>query len=88
MLGRTNQVPPLRPGVRTNLTAAATPATAQVPPPHATARTPAGTNRAPAVARAGAGKNASLAKGAKTGIGETIRNLQTNNAFYPAIGVM
>jgi Na+-transporting methylmalonyl-CoA/oxaloacetate decarboxylase gamma subunit len=88
MLGRTNQASPLRPGLRTNLTAAATPATAQVPPPHAAARTPAGTNRAPAVAGAGMGKNASLAKGAKTGIGETLRNLQNNSAFYPAIGVV
>jgi hypothetical protein len=87
MLARTNQVPPLRPGVRTNLPPGATPATAKVPPSSAAVRPSAGTNAAPAVARTGAGKYAPPAKG-KTGIAETLRNLQNNSAFYPAIGVV
>ena len=42
----------------------------------------------PAVARAGARTNAVPAAGAKAGIAETIRNLQANRAFYPAVGVV
>ena len=39
-------------------------------------------------ARTGASTNAAPAAGAKSGIAETIRSLQTNPAFYPAVGVV
>ena len=87
LLARTNQVPPARPGIRTNLPPAAARAVVKAATPLAAVRPPAGTNAA-LVARAGAGKNAPLAKGAKTGIAETLRTLQTNSAFYPALGVV
>ena len=88
MLTRTNQVPLARPGVRTNLPSAAAPAADKTTPAHATVQPSAGTNAAPVAARSGAGKYARPAKGAKTGIAETIRNLPSNSAFYPAIGVV
>jgi hypothetical protein len=87
-LAKTNQAPLSRPGVRTNL-------------PPALARAAAGTNLAPAVARpgvkapppgavarAGARTNAAPAAGTKAGIAETVRSLQANRAFYPAVGVV
>jgi hypothetical protein len=88
MLARTNQVPPARPGVRTNLSPAAARAAAKASTPLAAVRPPAGTNAAASVARTAAGKSAPLAKGTKPGIAETLRTLQTNSAFYPALGVL
>jgi hypothetical protein len=88
VLAKTNQALPLRPGFRTNLPPAAARASARPMPAPAAVRTATKTNTPPAVARAGAGTNAAPAAGAKAGITETIRNLQTNRAFYPAVGVV
>ena len=86
-VAKPNQGPPSRPGVRTNLPPAVTRAAAKALPPPAAAQAPGRTNAAPGVARTGGGTNAAPATGAKAGIAETIRNLQTNSAFYPALGV-
>jgi hypothetical protein len=88
VVAKTNQAPLLRPGVRTNpLPAIARAAVrtnypAVVPRPGAKAP-PTGT-----VARAAAKTNAVQVAGTKAGIAETVRNLQANRAFYPAVGVV
>jgi hypothetical protein len=88
MLAKTNLVPPLRPGVRTNLPPTATPGVLKAAPPSVAARIPGKTNAVPAGARTAAGTKAAPVKGAKGGISETLRNLQTNSAFYPSLGVV
>jgi hypothetical protein len=75
VLAKTNQVPPFRPGVRTNL------------PPIAP-RAANKTNAAPFAARTGVTTNTHSATSAKAGITETIRTLQANRAFYPAVGII
>jgi hypothetical protein len=100
-LAKTNQAPLSRPGVRTNLPPALARAAARTnlppavarpgaksPPPGAVARAGAKTNVAPTVARTGVRTNAAPAVGTKAGIAETVRNLQANRAFYPAVGVV
>jgi len=87
-VAKTNQAPPARPGVRTNLPPAAARAAVKALPPPATAQAPGRTNAAPGVARTGGGTNAAPATGAKAGIAETIRNLQTNSAFCLCLGVV
>jgi hypothetical protein len=88
VVAKTNAVAlPARPGARTNLPPAAAKAARPTPVPLA-ARGTAKTNAAPALARKGAGTNAPPAAGAKSGFAETLRNLQTNRAFYPAVGVI
>ena len=95
-LVKTNQAASLRPGPRTNLPPTAARTATKAPPPAAGPRaalktdTKANlrTNVAPTAARAGAGTNAVPAVGAKAGLAETLRNLQSNRAFYPAVGVV
>ena len=99
-LAKTNQAPLSRPGVRTNLPPALAragagtnlpPAVARPgakSPPSGAARVGAKTNAVPALARTGARTNAAPAVGTKPGIAETVRNLQANRAFYPAVGVV
>jgi hypothetical protein len=100
-LAKTNQAPLSRPGVRTNLPPALARAAARTnlppavarpgaksPPPGAVARAGAKTNVAPTVARTGVRTNAAPPVGTKAGIAETVRNLQANRAFYPAVGVV
>ena len=84
LVAKTNAGPPLRPGIRSNLP----PAAAKSRPAPAAARTAANTNAAATVARTAAGKKAAPTGGAKGGFGETLRNLQANRAFYPALGVV
>ena len=99
VLAKTNQAPLLRPSARTNLPPALARAAARTnvpvarpgvkaPSPAAVARVGAKTNAAPTMARTGARTNAVPAAGTKAGIAETIRNLEANRAFYPAIGVV
>lgn len=52
------------------------------------ARIAARTNASPAVARTGASTRAALVEGAKSGLAEKFRSLQSNPAFYPAAGVV
>ena len=87
MMAKPRQGLPLRPGVRTTPPPDAARVAAKALPSPATARVPGRTNVAPAVVRSGAGTKAAPAAGAKGGIVETLRNLQTNSAFYPSIGV-
>jgi hypothetical protein len=88
VLAKTNRALPMRPGIRTNLPIARAPAVAKPMPAPAAVQTAAKTNAAPAIVRTGAARtNALPAAGAKAGVNETIRNLQTNRAFYPAVGV-
>ena len=100
-LTKTNAAPLSRPGLRTNLPPALARAAAnnnlppavarpdaKSPPPGAVARAGAKTNVVPTVARTGARTNAAPAAGTKAGIVETVRNLQANRAFYPAVGVV
>jgi hypothetical protein len=100
-LAKTNQAPLSRPGVRTNLPPALARAAARTnlppavarpgakaPPPGAVTRAGAKTNVAPTVARTVVRTNAAPAVGTKAGVAETVRNLQANRAFYPAVGVV
>jgi hypothetical protein len=103
-LAKTNQVASPRPGVRTNLPPAAGRAATKASAPAAAARTSTRTgtkadlktdtktslrtNVTSTAARTGAGTNAAPAVGAKARFTETLRNLQTNRAFYPAVGVV
>ena len=79
--------PSPRIGVRTNLPPAAPRVAGKALPPGATMQLPGRTNAAPGAMRAGAGTKAAPVTGAKTGIVETLRNLQNNSLFYPSLGV-
>jgi hypothetical protein len=85
---KTNQAPRLRPGVRTNLPAGLARAAARTNFPPAVARPGAKAPPPATVARGGVRTNAAPAAGTKAGFAETIRNLQANRAFYPAVGVV
>jgi hypothetical protein len=87
-LAKTNQAPLSRPGVRTNLPPALARAATRTNLPPAVARPGAKAPPPGALARAGARTNAAPAIGTKAGIAETVRNLQANRAFYPAVGVV
>ena len=88
VLAKTNLPPRLRPGVRTNLPPSLARVTGGDNFPPAVARPGAKAPALAAVPRGGVRTNAVPAAGAKAGIAQTIRNLQTNRAFYPAIGVV
>ena len=95
MLAKTNQAPPLRPGVRTNLPPAAARAAAKANARVARPRRRRCRRRTQCRRQTDAprgadwrGTNAAPAAGAKAGIAETLRNLQANRAFYPAVGVV
>ena len=93
VVAKTNQALAMRPGVRTNLPPGAPRATArtnaaQAKAPQMSPRPGAKTNAPPIVARTGAGTNAVPAVAAKAGIAQTVRNLQTNPAFYPVVGII
>jgi hypothetical protein len=101
VLGKKNQASPSGPGVRTNLPfAAARAATkpgsplaaarpgAKTPPPAGVARAGIKPNAGQSVARTGARTNATSVAGTNAGFAGTLRNLQANRAFYPAVGVI
>jgi hypothetical protein len=95
VLARTNRASALRPGVVTNpvpassqAAAAAAPTDGKVKAAQAAARSLAKTNGPAITARTGVGTNAVSAAGAKSGIAEKVRSLQTNPTFYPAVGVV
>jgi hypothetical protein len=88
LLVKTNQAALLRSGGRTNLLPVAARPSVKTPPPGAVARAGGKTNVAPTVARTGARTNAAPAAGTKAGIAETVRSLQANRAFYPAVGIV
>ena len=88
VVGKTNQASALRPGVKTNLPPASVRAAAKANATQASPRPAAKTNAPPIVARTGVGTNAAPAAGTKPGIAETFSKLQTNRAFYPAVGVV
>jgi hypothetical protein len=102
VLSKTNPAPALRPSVITNLVpatslaaakanaaaVAAARAAGKAKAAQAAARPVAKTNAPPITARTGASTNAASAAGAKSGIAEKVRSLQTNPAFYPAVGVL
>jgi hypothetical protein len=93
VMAKTNQALAMRPGVRTNLPpgaprAAARTNAAQAKAPQMSPRPGAKTNAPPTVARTGAGTNAAPAVGPKAGIAQSLRNFQTNPAFYPVVGVV
>jgi Na+-transporting methylmalonyl-CoA/oxaloacetate decarboxylase gamma subunit len=79
--------PSPRPGVRTNFPAAAARAVGKPLPPGAVVQVPGRTNAAPGAMRPVTGTKAAPATGTKAGIAQTLRNLQTNSAFYPSLGV-
>ena len=100
VVGETNPARVLRAVVKTNL-APASPlaaakakavamnealAAAKMKAAQAAGRPGAKTNAAPTVARTGASTNAAPAA-ATSGIAKTLRTLQTNPAFYPAVGI-
>jgi hypothetical protein len=93
----TNRGLVLRPIARTNIPPAAVRPAAKAAPAPSVAKVAGKTNAATVVARpgvgtnvvrTGTGTNAAPAAGAKTGIADGLRNLQTNRAFYPAVGVV
>ena len=85
-VAKPNPGPLLRPGAKTNPPPSIASAAPRAIPPPGIAQAPGRTNASPAVRRTGAGTNAP-ATGAKARIAETIRKLQANSAFFPAIGV-
>lgn len=88
VLAKTNLPPRLRPGVRTNLPPSVARVTGGNNFPPAVARPGTKAPSPAAVARGGARTNAVSAVGTKAGIAQSIRNLQANRAFYPAMGVV
>jgi hypothetical protein len=101
-VARTNQPPALRPGIITNLTpatplaagkenaaaAAAARAAAKARAAQGKAQPAVKTNTPPTVARIGANTNAAPAASVTSRIAQTVRRLQTNPSFYPAVGIV